>query len=500
MQTRDWLIAASPPTPNGDLHVGHIAGPYLSSDVFRRARQRLGDTAAHVSYADDNQSYVVTTARRRGLSPEQLMDHYNQEIQATLAAFDIALDSFARPDDGQNAAVGEAVRTLVAAGLVVEKQVPELYDGQTQTPLYESFVSGGCNVCLRPTKGGVCEACGHPNDPVDLLGPRIDTRLAHAHPTGETRRLVLPVEDYREELLAYYREKRGRWRPHVLQLVDEVLAHPLPDYPISHPGSWGIPVGLPGWENNVVNVWAEIGLAFLHQLARHRDGDALAQGSYVQFLGFDNSYAFAVAHPVLQFALERAGAGPAKVPDTIFTNEFYHLEHRKFSTSQGHAIWARDLLDHMSADEARFYLSLHAPELAEGNFELDAAHAALQRDLHVPLATVRARLSEIANSRRTPVASVSPSVLDAVDRRVRLFSAPESFSVRGLAGVVRDLLAYLAAVELDPGDPSEAGTFLACLSYWADVASIVMPKLAAEVASQTASCARASEAAPAPVR
>ncbi|WP_329375297.1 class I tRNA ligase family protein [Streptomyces sp. NBC_01483] len=29
-------ITATPPTPNGDLHVGHIAGPYVAGDVLRR--------------------------------------------------------------------------------------------------------------------------------------------------------------------------------------------------------------------------------------------------------------------------------------------------------------------------------------------------------------------------------------------------------------------------------------------------------------------------------
>src|SRR5436309_1778558 len=30
---REVVIIGPPPTPNGDLHVGHMAGPYLAADV-----------------------------------------------------------------------------------------------------------------------------------------------------------------------------------------------------------------------------------------------------------------------------------------------------------------------------------------------------------------------------------------------------------------------------------------------------------------------------------
>ena len=36
------LITATPPTPNGDLHVGHLSGPYLGADVHRRYLEMRG--------------------------------------------------------------------------------------------------------------------------------------------------------------------------------------------------------------------------------------------------------------------------------------------------------------------------------------------------------------------------------------------------------------------------------------------------------------------------
>jgi mannose-6-phosphate isomerase-like protein (cupin superfamily) len=39
---RDTLVFSTPPTPNGDLHLGHLSGPYLAADVIRRALAQRG--------------------------------------------------------------------------------------------------------------------------------------------------------------------------------------------------------------------------------------------------------------------------------------------------------------------------------------------------------------------------------------------------------------------------------------------------------------------------
>src|SRR5262245_57643243 len=64
------LIVAPPPTPNGDLHVGHMSGPYLAADIYRRQVLQDGHEAIYTVSTDDHQSYVDTTARRLGTDSE----------------------------------------------------------------------------------------------------------------------------------------------------------------------------------------------------------------------------------------------------------------------------------------------------------------------------------------------------------------------------------------------------------------------------------------------
>ena len=60
---RPVFVFSTPPTPNGDLHLGHLSGPYLGADVFVRFQRMNGVTAWHLTGSDDFQSYTAARAR-----------------------------------------------------------------------------------------------------------------------------------------------------------------------------------------------------------------------------------------------------------------------------------------------------------------------------------------------------------------------------------------------------------------------------------------------------
>src|SRR5262249_19173434 len=89
---RSFIVTANPPTPNGDLHVGHLSGPYLSADVFVRYQRMHGCRIAYLCSTDDNQSFVVTSALRKGLRPDELVKQSVKTIESTLEAANIEVD------------------------------------------------------------------------------------------------------------------------------------------------------------------------------------------------------------------------------------------------------------------------------------------------------------------------------------------------------------------------------------------------------------------------
>ena len=78
------LVFCPPPTPNGQLHVGHVAGPYLKADHYTRALRTIGKSATLVTGTDDHQSYVLAAARRSGVSPRDLSRATGDEIAANI--------------------------------------------------------------------------------------------------------------------------------------------------------------------------------------------------------------------------------------------------------------------------------------------------------------------------------------------------------------------------------------------------------------------------------
>ena len=66
------LIFSTPPTPNGDLHLGHLSGPYLAADIYKRYLLQHNVRAFHVTGRDDHQSYILAKAIVEKNTPEKI--------------------------------------------------------------------------------------------------------------------------------------------------------------------------------------------------------------------------------------------------------------------------------------------------------------------------------------------------------------------------------------------------------------------------------------------
>ena len=370
------VIIAPPPTPNGDLHVGHLAGPYLNGDIYARYLRASGRNVLYATGTDDSQTYVVATARKLRTTPDELASRCWHDIKLTLEAMGIAVDGYAPFDDRYRRATLDFLAPLHAAGKFRLRRIRLPYSPRAGEFLMEGLVEGECPVCLTVSRGGLCETCGHPNVFDELLNPRSTVDRSDELTMREATVLVLPIEEYRSQLTAYYDDRAPRWRPHIAQLAREVLDRPLPDFPITYPYHWGIPAPFPETPGQVINAWVEgmpasmyctayaaeqVGMPFAadDELWRSEQDPEI-----VYFLGFDNAYFWGVTHLSLLLAHD----GRYAVPDTIVCNEFYELENEKFSTSKGHVVWGRDLLLEVPRDLVRFYLALTCPEHQRTNF------------------------------------------------------------------------------------------------------------------------------------
>lgn len=368
---RPQFVFSTPPTPNGDLHLGHLSGPYLGADVYVRYQRLNGNRAWHLTGSDDFQSYVVDRADREGNTPAEIARRYSTAIAATLEAMDIAVDQYYATSTDESYAEGLRwyFTRLIASGEVLPKATPGLVDGATGQYLYEVNVSGICPACSGATGGNICEECGEPNLVADLGEPR--SRLSEAAPHGtDVDRYTLPLHEFAAVVADHHR--RGRVPARLRELAQRVFARDHLDLPVSHPSSWGVRPTEADLADQVIWVWPEMSYGFLHGIERlgaglgeHWSRDAPSTDwKIVHFFGYDNSFYHAILYPVL-YRL----AFPEWNPDIDYhVNEFYLLDGDKFSTSRGHAIWGREILTPDTVDAVRYYLCRTRPEEQRTDF------------------------------------------------------------------------------------------------------------------------------------
>jgi len=367
------VVNVGPPTPNGDLHLGHLAGPCVAADVYCRALRLEGVDASLVTGTDDNQSYVAGEALQTGRTPTDVADDFAARIRASLASADIHPEVFLRPThtEGYTEAIQGVFERLHRAGYLVAKEAPCLRDPDDGRYLFEFYVGGTCPHCGASAGGGGCEECYQPNDVHDLGDPR--TTLGDKVPVrGTVTRLVIPLADHEELIRAWLDD--ATLPPHLRALAEGALATGLPDFPATHPHEWGIPCTVAGFEDQIISSYVEVAygnLVAVREQARS-NGLPMQTGSLtpadapeiVQLVGLDNGLLYALILPTL-LKLEDPSFSP---PNTYLINEFYLLEGLKFSTSRGHAIWIRDICEREPSDLVRFYVCHTRPEHSRTSF------------------------------------------------------------------------------------------------------------------------------------
>lgn len=371
---RPIFAFSTPPTPNGGLHIGHLSGPYLGTDVFVRFQRMNGRNVWHLAATDDHQSYVAECARREGRPPADVAAHYAAQIAETLALMDVEPDQIIHTsqDELYRPALQAFFSRVTSSGRVAPAEGAALFDGETGTYLYEPYVHGGCPTCGVITGGNMCEECGEPNSCADLLNPCPASGSA-APRTGTITRYTLPLHELRGEVLEHHHV--GRVPVRVRELAHRLFERERFDVALTHPSDWGVPPVQQDVSGQVIWVWIELAFGFLwgiESLGRRlgtgwRADTPRDDWKIVHFLGYDNTF----YHSVLSPALYKL-ASPEWTPDVDYhVNEFYLLDGDKFSTSRGHAIWGRDILGPHSVDGIRFYLALTRPETHRTNFTLD---------------------------------------------------------------------------------------------------------------------------------
>ena len=66
--SKRYLITSALPYANGPIHFGHLAGAYLSADVYNRHRKLQGNETLFICGSDEHGVAIMLNAKNAGES------------------------------------------------------------------------------------------------------------------------------------------------------------------------------------------------------------------------------------------------------------------------------------------------------------------------------------------------------------------------------------------------------------------------------------------------
>jgi methionyl-tRNA synthetase len=365
-------FVVAPPTTNGPLHIGHLAGPYVAGDVMSRAARDRGERVLSVGGVDVHPNWVLARAENEGIDVDKMVLEYRQRIDEAMDRARIGCDVYL---DSQQSGHQKAVTQLagyLAEGPFRPRDFTLAACADCGRTLHNAYVKGICSRCGTGSNGGSCEGCGGFTSAQNLINPTC-ARCGGAPREFQAEIPVLVLEDYREQFAQIWMHMEQP-RP-IRDLLAGYLDQGLPELPLAFPTDWGL-TGTGPLAGLRLDVNFELGLSGYQCVARGIDPalDSVegAQAAWREVTkiwhvhGLDNGFYSALLWPATFAAL---GVRPDQHGGSV-VNEFYRLDGSKFSTSRNHAIWTDELLAVEDPEVVRLYLAWDGPDRYQSDFTM----------------------------------------------------------------------------------------------------------------------------------
>lgn len=416
-QFKRYLITSALPYANGPVHIGHLAGVYIPSDIYVRYLRLQGRDVKWVCGSDEHGVPITIKAKNEGTTAQQVVDRYHEIIKGAFAGLGISFDIYSRTSSKTHHETASAFfKYLYDKGEFIEQTSEQYFDPETNQFLADRYITGTCPKCgAEGAYGDQCEKCGSTLSPTELIDPK--SALSGAAPImKQTKHWYLPLDKHQPFLEDWILKQHGAqsntlrckgtsgnqerdfntgvysnanedlkstdeaassalatqgetWKPNVYGQCKSWLDSGLLPRAVSRDLDWGIPVPVAGAEGKVLYVWFDAPIGYISatkELTPDWEKYWKSEDTkMVHFIGKDNI----VFHCIVFPAMLKAHGG-YNLPENVPANEFLNLENDKISTSKNWAVWLHEyLVDFPSQqDVLRYVLCANAPETKDNDF------------------------------------------------------------------------------------------------------------------------------------
>ena len=370
-----YTITAALPYTNGPIHIGHLAGVYVPSDIYARYLRLQGKDVAFICGSDEHGVAISMKAKKEGITPQEVIDKYDGIIRKSFVDFGVSFDNYSRTSSEiHHKTASEFFRKLYDKGDFIEEVTEQLYDAKADQFLADRFVTGTCPKCANEEAyGDQCEKCGSTLNATDLINPK-STITGETPILKATKHWFLPLNRYESFLREWILEgHKNDWKPNVYGQVKSWVDGGLEPRAVTRDLDWGIDVPVEGAEGKKLYVWFDAPIGYISSTKewaakQGKDWEPYwkdADTKLVHFIGKDNI----VFHCIIFPAMLKA-EGSYILPDNVPANEFLNLEGNKLSTSKNWAVWLHEYLQDFpeKQDSLRYALTANAPETKDNDF------------------------------------------------------------------------------------------------------------------------------------
>jgi len=382
MQQEKFTVTAALPYANGPLHLGHVAGVYLPSDIFVRFLRMNNHDVVFICGSDEHGAAITLRAKKEGITPQEIVDKYNKIIGDAFKDFKISFDIFHRTSAPiHHETAQEFFKVLDEKGHFTKETSEQYYDEEFKQFLADRYITGTCPSCNSENAyGDQCEKCGSALSPTDLINPK--STLSGKSPIMKTTsHWYLPMERHESWLKNWIKEGKldgivqhdpSKWRNQVIGECMSWIDNGLRPRAMTRDLDWGVKVPVAGGDGKVLYVWLDAPIGYISAtkqwaIDNNKDWKDYWTGDrkLVHFIGKDNIVFHAIIFPILLKSHENL-----ILPDNVPAYEFLNLEGDKFSTSRNWAVWLHEYIEHYPSkiDELKYVLTSIAPEAKDSEF------------------------------------------------------------------------------------------------------------------------------------
>lgn len=442
------LITSALPYVNGELHLGHLVGCWLPSDVYARFNRARGNDVLYVCGADEHGTPAVVGAAKEGVPVIEYNNKYYEKHLRAVRDFNLSFDCYGRTHtELQEKLIHDLFSRLDERGLIEERETIQPFSVDDNMFLADRQLVGTCPKCgYEKARGDQCDKCSATYEATELVSPRSTISGSDKIEMRPTKNLFFRASAVQDAWREWLKTHAPKWSKTAGAIAMGWANDELFDTSITRDLPWGISVNKPGYENKVFYVWFDAPWGYV-SISQAANADWASwwknpDTHYAQFMGKDNVKFHAVFFPEQQLAVDDGW----KTVDMLKSMNFLNFEGGKFSKSEKRGIFLTDALDVAPSDAWRYALLASAPETDDTDFTITRFADIVNKDLNGMLGNFVSRVCKLTEKNfglNVPAAGAPDANLEArVNEKIaELTAALDACEFRSAIVALRSLYA-----------------------------------------------------------